>query len=305
MITWGSVVKGCIFNIQRFSVHDGPGIRTNVFLKGCPLRCIWCHNPEGLSSECQIKFSPDKCIGCEDCADVCNNGGHLFEDKKHIVDFSRCVACMQCASVCPSNAIEKDGIIRSVNDVINEVLRDKDYFESSGGGLTLSGGEPFYQPDFAIELLKEAKKQGINCAVETCGMAYSEVLIRAVPFVDIFLFDYKATGEELHKRVTGASQKQILENLQIISDLGANIILRCPIIPGINDNEEHYKGIAETAEKYRVKEINLMPYHSLGNGKRQKLGMKIEFAAESMKFNVAEDIRKRIENYTEITVKVI
>lgn len=298
-------MEGYIFNIQRFSVHDGPGIRTNVFLKGCPLRCIWCHNPEGLSRERQIKYSPDKCIGCGDCAVACLYGGHLFDSKIHLVDFTRCTGCMNCADVCPSNAIETDGIIKTVDEIIDEVVRDRSFFESSGGGMTLSGGEPFYQPDFALAILKAAKDKGINCAVETCGMAPSDVFAKAASFVDLFLFDYKATGEDLHKKVTGSSQKQILKNLELLCELDANIILRCPIIPGINDNEDHYKGIAEIAEKYNIKEINLMPYHSLGNGKRQKLGMEIEFSAETMKYEVAEYIKKRIEKYTDKIVKVI
>ena len=298
-------MEGCIFNIQRFSVHDGPGIRTNVFLKGCPLRCIWCHNPEGLSASRQIKYSPDKCILCGDCAEVCDYGGHLFENRIHMLDFSRCVSCMKCAAVCPSDAIETDGIIKTVDEIIFEVLRDKCYFESSGGGMTLSGGEPFYQPEFALDLLKAAKKYDINCAVETCGMAQTEVFEKAAPFVDTFLFDYKATGDELHQKVTGASQKQILKNLEVLAKLRANVILRCPIIPGINDNAAHYKGIAETAETYNIKEINIMPYHSLGNGKRQKLGMSIEFSAETMRYDEASIIKQQIEKFTNLTVKII
>lgn len=171
--------------------------------------------------------------------------------------------------------------------------------------MTLSGGEPFYQSEFALELLKAAKNEGIHCAVETCGMASTEAFEQALPYVDLFLFDYKATGEELHRRVTGASQMQILKNLEFISKAGANVILRCPLIPDINDNEDHYKGIAETANKYNVKEINIMPYHSLGNGKRQKLGMEIEFSAQSMKLDRAEQIKKEIEKYTDISIKVI
>lgn len=304
MIKWGSM-EGCIFNIQRFSVHDGPGIRTNVFLKGCPLRCIWCHNPEGLKAEKQIKYSPEKCIGCGDCADACENGGHLVDGGIHMLDFSRCVSCMSCAAACPANAIEADGEIRDVSYIISEVLRDESYFESSGGGLTLSGGEPFYQSDFAIEILKTAKENGINTAVETCGMAPTEVFSVAAQYVDLFLFDYKATGEELHKKVTGASQKQILANLKLISELGAEIILRCPIIPGINDNDEHYKGIGEIADKYNIKEINIMPYHSLGNGKREKLGMELQYVAESMSYDRAEQIKTQIEKYTNTAVKVM
>ncbi len=299
-------MTGCIFNIQRFSVHDGPGIRTNVFLKGCPLRCIWCHNPEGLKREPQIRFSPEKCIGCGDCKSVCNGTAHKFENNFHMFDFDVCEGCMTCPKYCPADALEADGEIRDVDFVINEVLKDLDYYKTSGGGLTLSGGEPFYQPEFAIEILRTAKSMGIHTAVETCGMVPSSVMEAASPFVDVFLYDYKATGEEEHKRFTGASQKQILENLRLLEKLGSNVILRCPIVPGINDNEKHYMGIADTAtNNLAIKEINIMPYHSFGIGKGIKVGVKTAFSAETMSYDTAEKIKIEIERYANKPVKVI
>ncbi|MBE6686061.1 MAG: glycyl-radical enzyme activating protein [Ruminococcaceae bacterium] len=299
-------MKGCIFNIQRFSIHDGPGIRTNVFLKGCPLNCLWCHNPEGLDPKPQIKYSPEKCIGCAECLKVCEPKGHKVENGIHTLDFSRCIACMKCAENCPAGAVERDGEEKSVEEIIDTVLRDKSFYEKSGGGMTLSGGEPLYQGEFALGILKAAKQQGIHTAVETCGMTSSDIMKSVAPYVDLFLYDYKATGEEEHKRLTGASQRQILLNLNLLEKLNANVILRCPIIPGINDNEEHYRGIAEVANKHKnINEINIMPYHSLGNSKRKKLGLAVTYEAETMKQATAKIIKEAIEKYTEKEVKVV
>lgn len=300
-------MKGYVFNIQRFSLHDGPGIRTNVFLKGCPLRCIWCHNPEGLRAEPQIKYSPDKCIACGDCEKVCENGAHHIAEGCHLFDFSRCVSCMKCADdVCIAGAIEADGVLYDTNYVISQVMRDLDYYQQSGGGVTLSGGEPFYQPEFALSILREAKNKGLNTAVETCGMASTDVFEAASELVDTFLFDYKATGDELHRELTGASNKQILSNLRRLNELSANVILRCPMIPEINTNEEHYKAIGALADELEcIKEVNIMPYHSLGNGKCEKLGMKPAFTSESMTYERANIIKAEIEKYTSVPVRVI
>ena len=298
-------MQGTVFNIQRFSIHDGPGIRTNVFLKGCPLNCLWCHNPEGLAREPQVKYSPLKCIGCGDCVKVCEPKGHQILDGMHTLDFTKCIGCLKCAGVCPAGAMESYGELKSVDDIIAEVMRDAAYYKTSGGGMTLSGGEPLYQGEFAAEILKAAKSKGIHTAVETCGMVSSDTVRSVAEYVDLFLYDYKITGEEKHREMTGTSQQQILANLELLDSMGADIILRCPIIPGINDDDTHYHGIADTANKYKnIKEINIMPYHTLGNSKREKLGMDIKYETHSMKITEAEVIRDIIQKYTFTPVKV-
>ncbi|MBE6562662.1 MAG: glycyl-radical enzyme activating protein [Ruminococcaceae bacterium] len=298
-------MKGTIFNIQRFSVHDGPGIRTNVFLKGCPLRCIWCHNPEGLSSKSSIEYNVRSCIGCGECASVCENGAHVMKDCLHGLDFSRCSSCLRCAEVCPSGALLRNGTLYEVSEVISEVMKDKDFYGETGG-MTLSGGEPFFQSEFALEILKAAKEKGLHTAVETCGMAPPDVIKEAAEYVDVFLYDCKATDAEVHKKVTGADPRQIMENLELLDSLGAHIVLRCPIIPSINDNPEHFKSIGLIAEKYKsIKEINIMPYHSYGEGKRNKLGMDGGFVTQPSTPEELEDFKAQIEKYTAVPVVIM
>ena len=215
-------MTGCVFNIQKFSIHDGPGIRTTVFLKGCPLRCLWCHNPEGLEKSVEIEFDPSKCIGCLACAAACRQGCHVFfEDGTRRFDREKCVRCGACADTCLPGCLKRMGKIYEVSEVIDKVMADKLFYETSGGGMTLSGGEPFFQPEFSLALLEAAKAEGLNTAVETCGFCSGEALVRALPFTDLFLYDYKATGEEKHRELTGVSQKPILDNLVRISEGGA------------------------------------------------------------------------------------
>lgn len=298
-------MKGTVFNIQRFSVHDGPGIRTNVFLKGCPLRCIWCHNPEGLSKNCGIEYSAVKCIGCLECVSVCTEGAHVEKNGLHGLDFSKCAACFRCVSVCPSGAVQQNGKLWEDSAVIDEVERDRAYY-GENGGMTLSGGEPFYQSEFALALLKKAKERGINTAVETCGMTSSDVIKEAVKYTDVFLYDCKATDLELLKRVTGGDLNVIMKNLALLDELGAHVVLRCPVIPGINDNEEHYKNIGAIAEKYGcINEINIMPYHSYGEGKRNKLGMEKGFVAEPLTADEIKEAKAVIESCTNVSVVVM
>ena len=248
-------VKGTIFNIQRFCVNDGPGIRTTVFLKGCPLSCVWCHNPESQRFEPEILFYKDKCTGCGRCR------GITVADR----DF-----------VCFNDAKEICGKTVSANEVTAEVLKDKPFYENSGGGVTLSGGEPLAQYDFSLELLKKAKENGIHTAVETCGYAEKSKILEIAKYVDLFLFDCKETDPDLHKEYTGVDNKIILENLKALSDAGSKIILRCPIIPGFNDRAEHFKGISETAEKFiGIEHIEIEPFHPLGESKYSALGREV------------------------------
>jgi len=296
---------GTVFNIQKFSINDGPGIRTTVFMKGCPLKCLWCHNPESKSSKPQIFFDTNKCTGCGRCVPACNLCLHSIADGVHLFNREDCIACGECADKCLNDALELSGYVRSVDEVIMEVLKDKVFYENSGGGMTVSGGEPMYQFEFTYELLKAAKKEGLHICMETCGFAKEENYKKIAELVDIFLFDYKLTSPELHKKYTGVSNELILNNLRMLDSMGCKIILRCPIIPTINDTDEHFCGIAETANSLsNILEINIEPYHPLGNGKNEMLG--IDYELKELTFpsddTVAEWMRI-ISEKTSVTVK--
>lgn len=264
---------GTIFNIQKFSIQDGPGIRTTIFMKGCPLSCLWCHNPESNKTTTEIFFSSQKCIGCSACVAVCQQGGHRLEEHAHIYNRENCIHCGACAEACVTGALEKIGRSASVEEVMQEVLKDKIFYETSGGGLTLSGGEPLAQFRFTKALLEAAKAQGLHTCIETCGYAPWEHYEQLAGLVDIFLFDYKLTDPQLHKQYTGVSNERILENLRKLDAMGAAIILRCPIIPTINDTPGHFAGIAATANSLsHITEVHIEPYHPLGNSKLDMLG---------------------------------
>ena len=266
------MTKGRIFDIQRFSIHDGPGIRTTVFMKGCPLRCVWCHNPESLDREPELSFVPDKCIGCGFCFQACVRGGHTMEDGRHSLLRASCVRCGACAEKCPSQALEVVGKEMTVPEVLAEVLRDKPFYETSGGGMTLSGGEPLSQFGFSHALLLAAKGEGLHTCVETCGYGPKKKFLELLPVVDLFLWDYKETDPEKHKRFTGVSNSRILASLRALDAAGASVILRCPIVPGYNDREDHFTGIAHLANELRnVREIHIEPYHPLGKAKSERL----------------------------------
>ena len=254
------MLSAMIFDIERNSYVDGPGIRTTVFLKGCPLSCVWCHNPESQSFEKQIMFYKSKCIGCGKCREVCPN------------NLKSCDFCGKCELYCPADARKICGKEYTIDEVLKEIVKDKPFYENSGGGVTLSGGEPLAQYDFSLELLKKAKENGIHTAIETCGYAEKSKILEIAMYVDLFLFDCKETDPELHKKYTGVDNKIILDNLKALSDAGSKIILRCPIIPGFNDRAEHFKGISEIADKFSgIEHIEIEPFHPLGESKYSAL----------------------------------
>lgn len=293
--------KGTIFDIQRFSLHDGPGVRTTVFMKGCPLRCVWCHNPEGLSPRPQIRYDSEKCMGCMECVSVCVC--HKAEEY-HVFYRDGCTNCGRCAEVCPTGALETVGREMTVGEVMEKVLADRKYY-TDGGGMTLSGGEPTAQAEFARSLLAEAKKAGIGTAIETCGFAENDVFMSVASLCDLLLFDIKLTDEAEHVKYTGVSNEKILENLRTAGDAGIPVILRCPIIPGINDTKEHLDGIAELLNKAKsVFEIHIEPYHTLGLSKTASLGMAETFRREPMSVNDAENLCLKLKERVNIPVKV-
>ena len=280
-------LTGRIFDIQRFSIHDGPGIRTTVFLKGCPLRCAWCHNPEGQDARSALSFQPEKCIGCGYCFRTCTHSVHGMRDGRHVLARPLCVACGACTAECWPRALELVGRTASVAEVMAEVRRDLPFYESSGGGLTLSGGEPLLQPEFAAGLLDAAGRAGLHRCIETCGYGPPETVAAFASKVELFLFDIKETDEARHVEFTGVSLEPLLRNLRQLHRLGARIRLRLPIVPGVNDRAEHFRDVAALAgELPGIEGVEVMPYHALGRAKLERLGLgttrSFEYASPSL-----------------------
>ncbi len=294
---------GTIFNIQKFCIHDGDGVRTMVFLKGCPLRCAWCHNPESLDRNPCMSFTDSRCTACGRCTAVCN--GRTIVDGKLVIDRSMCNACGKCVEACLNNACEILGYEMSAEDVFAEVIKDKMFYDSTGGGMTVSGGEPSYQAEFTLTLLKMAKDAGIGRAVESCGIGKAEFYREAAELGTVFLFDIKAMDPILHKELTGADNAHILSNLKMLFDLGADVIIRMPMVPSCNDSDEEIAlraaFLKENEGKYRYAEI--MPYHTLGVGKSKKIGQDVKYKHDAA---TEADIARWIELFEKggVSVKV-
>ncbi len=267
------MTTGIIFDIQRCSLRDGPGVRTTVFLKGCPLRCLWCHNPESVSFSPQLSFDPTRCADCLACVRACSHGVQQQHNERHVLDRARCQVCGGCVEVCLNDALKVVGARWSDDAVLCQVERDADYYRRSGGGMTLSGGEPLAQVDFTLALLEGARARDIHTCIETSGFAPQSHYARLWPLVELFLFDYKATDPAAHRLLTGVSNELILANLEFLYRCGANIVLRCPLVPGVNDTAEHLAGIAAIAARYpRLTGIEIMAYHEMGREKGPRVG---------------------------------
>lgn len=260
-----------VTEIQRFCMHDGPGVRTTVFLKGCPLKCEWCHNPETQKSKTELLFYTKKCIGCTACEQACAVGAHKF-DAKHEIDRQKCVVCGSCANMCPTGALELCGKKFTIDDILSTVKKDSAFY-GNNGGITISGGEPFAQGKSVINLLRACKENGISTAVETCGYADEKILTDAVPFVDIFLWDIKDTDSERHKRYTGVSNSKILSNLNLVNAMNARIRLRCILVNGVNSTISHYSNVGDIAKTINNFDgVEILPYHAYAGAKSTFLG---------------------------------
>jgi len=267
-------MTGRIFDIQRFSIHDGPGIRTTVFLKGCPLKCLWCQNPETLSGRPELMFTRRLCAMCRLCERVCERHAHEFKDSVHRVRYERCAQCGKCVAACPAEALGIVGSEMSVEEVVDVVRKDKDFYERSGGGLTVSGGEALMQADFALSVLQVCAREGIHTALDTSGYAPPEVFAPFLDAVNLFLFDVKAIDEERHKRFAGVGNVWILRNLESVISRGAPIIVRVPLVPGVNDDAKELRRLAETvAALSPMPPVQLLPHHDYGRHKYEALGM--------------------------------
>jgi pyruvate formate lyase activating enzyme len=263
--------KALLFNIQKFSVHDGPGIRTTIFFKGCPLTCQWCHNPESQSYQAEILIDRDRCTRCGACEKHCSQQAAWQNNHQLFYDAEKCNACERCIDYCCKNAREIAGKEYTVQDVMQEIHKDKAFYEQSGGGVTLSGGEVMTQIDFVEELVKACKEQGITVVIDTCGYAPSENFLRIMKYVDVFLYDIKLMDSGEHEHYTGRDNALILENLRLLSNHDAVIQLRLPLIEGINTKNEQIQDIIDFIATLKIHSINLLPYHHMGQGKYKKL----------------------------------
>ncbi len=267
--------SGIIFDIKKFAVHDGPGIRTTVFLKGCPLRCAWCHNPEGIACEPEIMVFADRCIrGCRDCLASCPQGA--LKKVRGVIRLDRglCDGCGACAEICPAEALQSAGRTVSVPEIMEEAARDIPFYKESGGGVTFSGGEPLSQPAFLRGLLLACRAQGIHASVDTSGHAPFSLFEELLPLVDLFLYDLKLIDDERHRRYTGISNRLILENLKKLSLSGAPLAVRVPLIPGVNDADNDLRALADfCASLPGHHPLHLLPYHRGYVAKRLRLGL--------------------------------
>lgn len=264
-------LRGLVFDLRKYSVHDGPGIRTTVFLKGCPLSCWWCHNPESQSAKPEMTLRPARCIGCSSCVEVCPTGALTIEQGRFAFNEADCNWCGLCADACPADAREVLGRWMTVDQVLAEVERDVPFYDESGGGVTLSGGEPLMQPDFTRVVLQACRQHDIHTALDTAGYARWETLDSIRPYVNLFLFDLKLMDDALHRQYTGVPNHLILDNLRRLRENGARVILRIPIVPGITDSEDNLRGIAEIAQRLGIERVDILPYHHSAAAKYERL----------------------------------
>ena len=285
-------MKGNIFEIKKFAVHDGDGIRTTVFLKGCPLRCKWCHNPEGLTKAPVLSYAPQKCISCGECVFVCRYGAHTIGAGGHEYNKDLCVQCGACEDVCLGEALKLYGKAMEAQDLLPKLLEDRAFYENSGGGVTLSGGEPMMQVAFIKELLSLLKENGVSTAVDTSGYAPFSAFEEILPYTDVFLYDIKAIDEQVHIDGTGVSNRLILENVKKLDERGKKIEVRYPFIPSYNDGEAEKIAEFLSGIKNLVK-VRVLPYHNFAQSKYSYLDE--EYPAAHVKLPESADVERARE----------
>lgn len=262
------LMTGVVFNIQKFSIHDGPGVRTTVFLKGCPLRCAWCSNPESQLLKVQVSYDARSCAHCGHCAEICPREAIcIWKDGRVHVDFARCAGCMLCVQECPTRSLSREGEIRTVEDCVDVCMQDFDFYEESGGGVTISGGEGMGQPDFTEALVQALKQKGIHTAIETTGCVSEATFRRLAPQFDLLLFDVKHFDSDKHHAGTAVGNELILRNLRWAHEQGVEILPRIPVIPGFNDSLTDAAGIAALLNDIGLKRVQLLPFHQMGENK--------------------------------------
>lgn len=271
--------KALIFNVQKYNMYDGPGVRTLVFFKGCPLRCKWCANPEGLERKYQVMFKRDSCTDCGACATVCPVSIHTMSKglKHEVMNSIDCIGCRKCEEICTESALSIVGQVKTVSELMEIIEEDIAFYDTSGGGVTLGGGEVLMQPEFAANLLMACKQEGINTAIETCGYAKLEAVLKVAEFTDLFLFDIKHIDAQRHYQLTGVHNERILENLKELLRKRYNVKVRMPLLKGINDSQDEIERVINFLMPFRdyknFKGIDLLPYHKLGVNKYTQLQM--------------------------------
>ncbi len=269
--------EGVLFQIKHQSSQDGPGLRTVLMLKGCPLRCVWCHNPEARSFKPQLVFEENNCHNCFTCITSCKNMAHFAEGDHHEIHFDNCEADGYCVKTCPFDAVSISGKPFTVDEAMDLVLPEIESFRANNGGITLSGGEPMSQFGFTLAFLKRANELNIHTCLDTSGYAKTAFFEEVSPYVDMFLFDYKETDPSRHQEFTGVNQQLILKNLEFLVNHNKKVILRCPIIPGYNDSDVHFKGIAALSNQYKI-EVQLIPFDDLAESKAKQMGIELPMA---------------------------
>lgn len=287
-----------VFDIKRYAINDGPGIRVTIFLKGCPLACRWCHNPESVSRNVQKMYTRQKCIGCGECVRVCPFQACELTADGIVTDEEKCMACSACAEVCPARATEMSGQYESVDSLLAVIERERPFFEESGGGVTFSGGEPLMHPEFLCEILDACGERGIHRTVDTSGLARTKTLLAVAERTDLFLYDLKLMDSERHKEWTGARNKRILKNLKALAKQGAEIRIRIPLIKGVNDDDENIEASAAFVAGLPgpTRPVDLLPYHNVADGKFAKLGK--EYKTRAMAEPGAEDLERVISRFS-------